>query len=126
MKRGLRFFDEGSGPDGEVYRAQTVDELSHVIPGLLKGPPAPAVTQPARGDKSPEDVAAEPPAQTPKPWKPTKATWHVIRLMQQGKSNDEIAAMENVKVEKSAANLRKIRERARRNDYLTRLKSRET
>jgi DNA-binding CsgD family transcriptional regulator len=46
--------------------------------------------------------------------------------MQQGKSNDEIAAMENVKVEKSAANLRKIRERARRNDYLTRLKSRET
>jgi HEAT repeat protein len=30
MQRGLRIFVEGSGPDGKVYRAQTVDELSRV------------------------------------------------------------------------------------------------
>lgn len=30
MKKGLRIFVEGSGPEGEVYRAKTVEELSRV------------------------------------------------------------------------------------------------
>jgi hypothetical protein len=46
---------------------------------------------------------------------------HVIKLMQQGLTNDEIAARNDVEVEKNAANLRKIRERARDNGYLPRL-----
>jgi hypothetical protein len=53
-----------------------------------------------------------------KPWKPEKETRHVIKLMKQGLSNDEIAEQKDVKVSKSAVNLRKIRERARDNGYL--------
>jgi hypothetical protein len=40
--------------------------------------------------------------------------------MQQGLSDDEIAERQEVKVETSAENLRKIRQRARDNGYLPR------
>ncbi len=63
------------------------------------------------------------PQQKRKVWKPTPRTWHVIELMQQGLSNDDIAARKDVEVETSAANLRKIRQRARDNRYLSALES---
>ncbi len=51
-------------------------------------------------------------------WKPRKDTLHVTKLMQKGLSNDEIADRDDVTVEKSAVNLRKIRQRAREHGLL--------
>ena len=46
-------------------------------------------------------------------WKPSSRTMHVIELMQQGLSIDDIAVRKDIQVETNAANLRKIRQRAR-------------
>lgn len=51
-------------------------------------------------------------------WTPRASTLQVIRLMQKGMSNDEITVRKDIQVENNAANLRKIRQRAREHGLL--------
>ncbi len=63
--------------------------------------------------RSPERTTTPPPTKK-KSWHPSKHTLHVIRLMKQGLSNDAILERADVKVKKSARNIRQIRSRAQR------------
>jgi hypothetical protein len=55
-------------------------------------------------------------------WKPSKATQKVIKLMEQGLSNDTIAERSDVKAKTTAANLRQIRTRATKAGLLSTVK----
>ena len=62
----------------------------------------------------------------PKPWNPTKATRKVIKLMNEGLSNEALQQRTDLKVKNTAENIRQIRHRAIENGLLPPDKADET
>jgi DNA-binding NarL/FixJ family response regulator len=105
--------------DLDTLRNELRTEAVLVVAERNRLHPVGAPTNPAGSDQHGKPGRAAKTVE-PKPWKPTKRTLRVIELMKQGLSDDAIAERQDVKVETSAANLRKIRQRARDNGYLPR------